>query len=324
MTKKILVWIITGFLIPITLAAFSPAPEWIIKVSSDRCPVYQKPGKENPVLFNLSEGTEITSFKKTGEWYRVVLGPDSQGFFFIGYVHSQDVEPTVEDSGGKPEIWPDKPQFYKEMGFTVRFVTGVNLISKGEIRKGTDGLRSSITDEANALGLMPDFQDRNMGSLFELGGDLLYNITPRLALGLGASHMQGGEIDIVRFAFQDGKPAGQVDTDFRFSTVPLKFILKYTAPLSRLFNLSLTGVPTLYFSKVKYALMNPYYNMDNYQIIADSKSLGFTAAVGIEFRMAPNAVFYLEGIGRYANLSSFNGKQTIYGDINPRDRKSVV
>lgn len=317
MAKKIYIWIIIGFLVPVSLGAASPAPEWTLKVSTEECPVYQKAGKDNPVLLNLPAGTEISSFKKTGEWYRVILGPDSQGFFFIGYVFSQDVETVINDTVEKTEIWRDKPQFYKEMGFTVRFVAGVNLISKGEMRKGVDGLRSTVTEGAESMGVLSEFQDRNMGSVFELGGDLLYNITPRLALGLGASHMQGGEIDTVRFKSQENRPAGQVDTDFRFTTVPLKFILKYTTPLSRLFNLSLTGVPTLYFSKVKYALMNPYYNLDNYQIFADSKSLGFTAAVGIEFKMAPNAVFYLEGIGRYANLSSFKGKQTTYGDINP-------
>ena len=315
MTKKtlpisLLIFIILAGL----LTGAPPSSEWKLKVSVRNCPVFKSPSHDSSVLLSLPAGTQLVSYIKSGEWYRVVVGPDEQGYLVLGYVRSGDLEIQEQDEQEAPEIWPDKPHFFKEIGFAIRLFTSYNLINRGDIRDGTRGLLDNSNTEMVSMGLIPSPDFDNMKSILEMGGEVLYTLTPRLSVGLGASHLSGGKIDVIRYATQGGQPAGQIDTDLRFSAIPIRLIVKYSHPLSRLFNLTFTGVPTLYLAKLKYIQINPHFNTESIQIRTDSQSFGISGILGIEFNISPNAVFYLEGAGRAASIGPFKGEQILYGE----------
>jgi len=301
-------------LLPIFLFSLHPNAVWNLKVTVEQCSVHQSPSSKSQVISVLTSGTSLESYEKVGEWYRIVLGPDEQGYLIIGYINSRDVETISPEEQQVPEIWPDKPHYFQEVGFTIRLFTGIGFLSDGEVKKATSGMLAASTDQMISWGLIPNNEFHNMRSIFEMGGEVLYNITQRFSVGLGFSSLKGGEIDIVRLNTSDARPFGQIDADLRFNSVPIKLILKYTYPLSRLFNLSFTGAPTLYITKLKYAQINPHQNTDSHQILTKSNSLGFSGIVGLEFNLSTMAVFFIEAMGKYANLSGFTGEQTVYGD----------
>lgn len=296
------------------LPAASSSAEWSLTVTAESCPVFNSPNPDSPVILSLPKNSRLTSFHKIGDWYRVIVGPGEEGYLIIGYVRSGDLQVQVSEEPEVPELWKNKPHYYTEVGFTIRLFLGYNMISRGDVNAGAHGLLDTSNDKLTSWGLIPDNQFSNMKSIFEMGGDVLYNLTPRLAVGLGAGSLKGGEINIIRYSSQYKAQAGQTDTDLRFNAIPIRFIFKYTHPLSDLFNLTLTGLPILYLAKVNFALINPLWGAESIQIRTHSQSFGFSGIVGLELKLSPNAVFYMEGIGRYANLSGFKGEQKIYDE----------
>lgn len=298
---------------PGILPAASAHPDWELKVTTASCPVFLKASESSPILLTLPAGTRMDSYHKNGEWYRVIIDSEKYDYLIIGYVRSENLETRTSEEPEPGEIWPDKPSFFSEMGFTIRLLTGLNITSQGDVKAGINGLLDTANDEMVSLGLEPNYDLHNMASVFELGGDILYNLTPRIAVGLGASHLRGGKVDSISYT-SGGRAAGEISADMRFSAVPIRLIVKYTQPLSPLFNLTFAGTPTLYLTKLKYALLNPLWDMESTQILTNSQSLGFSGIIGIEINLGPNAVFYLEGMGRYANLTGFSGNQTIFSE----------
>ncbi|MBN1270769.1 MAG: SH3 domain-containing protein [Candidatus Aminicenantes bacterium] len=72
-----------------------------IRVIVERTSVRLKPDAESAVLAQLTAGIILEAVEKFGEWYRVKLPPDENGFVVVGFIKVDDVEIIGEEKEKK-------------------------------------------------------------------------------------------------------------------------------------------------------------------------------------------------------------------------------
>jgi len=196
---------------------------------------------------------------------------------------------------------------------------GWNIFSGADLDPGSGGLYDQAIDDLSSRGVtIIRNEKRSNHSGFEAGGDLIYSITPRFCIGIGAGSVHAKQESLLVYGEQD------IWDDFLratplFEIRSLRLGAFYTFPLSSIVAISLNGGPALYFAEYKFnmgitshELEMAYYNLflkDFYQE-AKARRLGFEGGIGLEFSANPFTVFFLEAVGRYGKISGFKGRET--------------
>ena len=61
-----------------------------------------EPGPESTVVSKVKLGAVLTSKSKAGEWYRIDLPPDADGFMISGFIHQSQVEVVGKAAESRP------------------------------------------------------------------------------------------------------------------------------------------------------------------------------------------------------------------------------
>ena len=195
---------------------------------------------------------------------------------------------------------------------------GWNIFSGADLDPGSGGLYDQAVDDLSSRGVtIIRNEKRSNHSGFEAGGDLIYSITPRFGIGVGAGSVHTKRGNLMVFGGQDLWDDFLRSTPL-FETRSLRLGAFYTFPLSSLLAISVNGGPALYFTEYKFnmgitshVLEMAYYNLflkDFYQE-AKARRLGFEGGIGFEFSANPFTVFFLEAVGRYGKISGFKGRE---------------
>lgn len=195
---------------------------------------------------------------------------------------------------------------------------GWNIFSGADLDPGSGGLYDQAVDDLSSRGLTIIRNEKKSNhSGFEAGGDLIYSITPRFGIGIGAGSVHTKRESFMFYGEQD------ISDDYLratplFETRSLRLGAFTTFPLSSLLAISVNGGPALYFAEYKfsmrittYELEMAYYNLFLKEFYQEAKArrLGFEGGIGFEFTANPFTVFFLEAVGRYGKISGFKGRE---------------
>jgi len=202
---------------------------------------------------------------------------------------------------------------------------GWNIFSGADLDPGSRGLYDQAVDDLSSRGLIIIRNEkRSNHSGFEAGGDLIYSLTPRFGIGVGAGSVHAKRGNLLVYGEQEMWDDLLRATPL-FETRSLRLGAFYTFPLSSLLAISVNGGPALYFAEYKlnigitsYESEMAYYNLFLKQFYQEAKArrLGFEGGIGFEFTANPFTVFFLEAVGRYGKISGFKGREetTFYQD----------
>lgn len=195
---------------------------------------------------------------------------------------------------------------------------GWNIFSGADLDPGSRGLYDQAVDDLSSRGLtIIRNEKRSNHSGFEAGGDLIYSITPRFGIGVGAGSVHTKRESFMFYGEQD------ISDDYLratplFETRSLRLGAFYTFPLSSLLAISVNGGPALYFTEYKFSMGITSYELEmaynnlflkEFYQEAKAKRLGFEGGIGFEFTANPFTVFFLEAVGRYGKISGFKGRE---------------
>ena len=148
---------------------------------------------------------------------------------------------------------------------------------------------------------------------YELAGDFVYYITPKIGLGVGGSLIRGHTESTTFFHWPDSI------YDYRMTGLPeikitsVRLGVYYLIPLNRLLAVTLSAGPEYNIANFKYSgsLTTPFWAGSLVQRV-DARRLGLHGGIALEIRMNRRLAFCLEALGRYAKISGFEGKEAAY------------
>jgi hypothetical protein len=285
------------------------ASEWILKISVEKANIRREPNAESPIVSTAPKGMTLDSYEKIGEWFRVIIGPDEKGFTVIGYIHSNNVEVLKEKISKEPDFWVVEPEFFRGIGLSVKLSGGLSYFGSGDIDRGTKGLFDTTADSLSAAGYSIDQRKHPLHTGIEISGDLIYSINRRIGIGLGVDYIYTVVHNLLIVTGNELRSEQQISSSPKINAVPIRLGLFFKFPLHRLFSISLSAGPSLYLTKYSYALDTEWMEMTSLFHEATAKSLGFHGGIGLEVNLNRRAVFFIEGQGRYAKISNFEGEE---------------
>jgi hypothetical protein len=298
------------FLFLLTLVVvYAGASEWKLKILVEKAAVRREPSTESPVVSIAPKGTVLDSYEKIGDWFRVIIGPDEKGFTVIGYIHSNDVQVLKEKISKEPDLWEVEPEFFQGIGLSVKLSGGLSYFGSGDIDRGTKGIFDVTADSLSAAGYLVDERMDPLHTGIEVSGDIIYSISRRIGIGLGVDYIYATVKNLLIVTGKELPTEEQISSSPKITAVPIRLGLFFKFPIHRLFSLSLSGGPSLYLTEYSYAMDTKWADMTSVFHEATAQSLGFHGGIGLEVNLNRRTVFFIEGQGRYAKITNFEGEE---------------
>jgi len=303
---------IVGFLCFSSLSWSQKSSEWELGVNTEKADVHLVPDTDSTVVITLPKGFLLKSYEKINEWFRVVIGPDEDGIVTIGYIQSQNVDVIREKIVQELDYWEEEPKFFKGIGLSVRLTGGPTFFNGGDFRKGDQGLYDDASDFVTSNGYVIERRFNSFRSGWEVVADFVYNLSSKFGVGIGSGYMNLTKQSLLLFKEPNTVQVwNQAGTSPKVTAYPIRLGLFFNFPLHRLVNLTLDGGAALYITKYTNTRHTNWIELDLIQHKANATGIGFHGGVGFEINFHPRAALILEGRGRYAKISGFNGTGNI-------------
>lgn len=312
-----MVFFIVGFLFFNSNSWSQKSSEWELEVNTEKAGVHLVPDTESTVVITLPKGFLLKSYEKIIEWFRVVIGPDEDGIVTIGYIQSQNVDVIRKKIIQELDYWEEEPEFFKGIGLSIRLTGGPTFFNGGDIRKGDQGLYDAASDFVASYGFAIERRFNAFDSGFEVVVDIVYNLTSKFGVGIGSGYMHLTQQSLLLFNEPNMFQKNQAGTAPKVMAYPIRLGVFFNFPLHRLVNLTLDSGAALYITKYTNSRHTNWYPIDLIRHKANAIGIGFHGGVGFEINFHSRAALILEGRGRYAKISGFNGKGNIRKSVLP-------
>ncbi len=271
------------------------AKETELRVITADAPLRLEPKAGSTVVSKLKIGAVLTAETKSGEWYRVNLPPNEDGYVISGYIHQKDVSSVEQGSTAPREPEPQK------VGQAQTPTTPAPQAAESAKRRKLSlklTLGFGFGFESIETGAYKIYEDRTEPITLHPGGggnfgvDFGYLFTENVKLELGIGIQNSGVI------------AGEEQVTF--SRMPLTLTLSYKFPSARSFNVYIGGGGGLYNApEVK-------YDVDNFDInVKYDSSFGIHGLVGLVKRPKGKNWFFF-GELRYVAVFNYKWKTATY------------
>jgi len=141
---------------------------------------------------------------------------------------------------------------------------------------------------------------------FDCGGDVIYQISSRFGIGLGTEYLMAKRTTNMTF---------QPDIDWDYfgkpSAIPIKLSGYYYLPAGNRFKVILHAGLGYYFAKARLESHVKPPNELGYVIDSSASGIGFHGGIGLEWELSSRLSLFVEGAGRYASFSGFEGTTTV-------------
>ncbi len=201
---------------------------------------------------------------------------------------------------------------------TLQIKGGWHTYSGGNLEAGFGGMYDNAVDIITSSGVPIQRNLKKTGrSGLEVGGDLVYCISPRFGIGIGASRF-GAKKESVLYYEIHSPDYDTLRAEPIIGVTVLRLGLFYSLPFASRLAVSIHGGPALYSAEYEYgmgisrgALVLPAVQMgllpSGLNQDAKARKLGVEGGVGFEFNPNPFVAFFIEALGRYARIEGFEG-----------------
>jgi Outer membrane protein beta-barrel domain len=155
---------------------------------------------------------------------------------------------------------------------------------------------------------------------YDFGGDLIYQITPTLGIGVGAGYMRSTANSLLTYT--EDIMSVDITADAMLSAIPLRLGLFLDVPMGGKLNLT-ANAGAAYYAGLKFdATQGLSFGPDDWMsqnVVGTERSgadIGFHGSLGFEYKFSPKMGFFVEAAGRYAKLKNF---KTVTGTTEASD-----
>lgn len=136
---------------------------------------------------DLAGGTPLKSYEAVGAWFRVVIPAGKEEIAIIGFIASNEVEILEEKTTPRPDFWaPPPPGTFLGLGFDIVLGGGFTNFGSGNLAAGVRGMSDEPAERIQRMGnTLLERESGPFRSAVHASADILYNLGPRLAVGIG-------------------------------------------------------------------------------------------------------------------------------------------
>jgi hypothetical protein len=284
--------------------------EWKIRVTSMSASVRLKPDLESPVVANLTKGTTLNSYEAEGDWFRVVLPPGKDGIVIIGYIAKGEVQILEEKIKKQTDFWQAEEAGFKGLGLHLMLSGGWALFPSGDIDRGAKGLYNIGAEAIAARGV--DILERNtkpLRSALNLSGDIIYDLDPKIGIGIGFGYIHTLGIDTFRYS-ERKVYENTMNSATDLTVLTFRLGAFYALPIGRLFHIRLNAGPAIFITNLDYNRNAGGLDFEeSFSLIGKTTNLGFQGGARLEIRIVERASLFFEVQGRSAKISDFKGSE---------------
>ncbi|MCX6561736.1 MAG: hypothetical protein NTZ26_14630 [Candidatus Aminicenantes bacterium] len=189
---------------------------------------------------------------------------------------------------------------------------GAGFASGGDLSRGLQGLMDYYAAEYDGLTGEHSFQ--RLG--WTAGGELLFHLSPRLAIGLGAGYEMHGKESVVEY----GIDAVQVTETLtpKLAVIPVTASLHLFLPVGGKIKIDLSAGGGAYLTRLDWTSsyrisLLGYTGTDDFHFQGSKWGLGAHAGLGLEWSLTPALAATLNITGRWVRVSGFQGDWTETG-----------
>ncbi len=234
-------------------------------------------------------------------------GPEKPKIDFIYPKDFEGISLAIQDA---------PPPAAKASKLSVKLYGGYSHVLAGDLNDGSDfyfELLELFEDEGSGT-FTGSYKPLHGG--YNFGGDIIYQLSPKLGLGLGVGYMKNSSSSQGTFIPLDsgGEPGPEwtLESTAALTAMPVRLSLFFTTPLSNKLNLT-ADAGADYYAQVEFELMQRLEfagdgGWKEVTIEGSQRSgadIGFHGSLGIEYMLSPKLGFFIEAVGRYAKLKNF-------------------
>jgi len=198
--------------------------------------------------------------------------------------------------------------------FEVKLSGGMNYLLVGDDNESTEGETDFRKDMATLMGVTMEGEFKKIHLGLDLDGDVIVYLIPQFGISVGLGYIYG----------KKGKDASKVTTispiatvtrtmDTKASAIPVRLGVYYSLRMSSKARFFLNVGAGYYFAKWSDAYRrldsNGFWYTNDQE--ANASGIGFHGGVGFEYDIFRNVAFVVEGYGRHAKISGFEGDQNL-------------
>lgn len=191
-----------------------------------------------------------------------------------------------------------------------RITGGLNWLDGGDLNAGAEGVFDFYEYFAALLGVSHegDFSPARLGMNF--GGELVFMITPRVGVGLGAGMLSAVKNPAMEWT--DGGDRGEMRYRIKASAVPIRLSFHYVIPASSRMNVFLNAGLGAYPAKVEYSVIwtEDGSPTGSFGLDASKLGMGFHGGMGLECALTTIFGIVAELAGRYSSFAGFDAEVT--------------
>jgi hypothetical protein len=196
-------------------------------------------------------------------------------------------------------------------GLSLKLYGGISEIAGGDLNRGLEGL-IDILNVPHGIAVTGKYHPVHFGPDF--GGEVIFNLTSRLGIGLGIGYLQARKESTIEIAdSEDYTEPTHFYTRIlrpRLQAIPLTLGLLYDIWTGERFNLEVNSGIGLYLGKV--ALGDSWTekgsslsNQTTWE--GKSQAIGFHIGLGMEISLNQSTSFMVDVLGRYGRLKNIKG-----------------
>jgi hypothetical protein len=196
-------------------------------------------------------------------------------------------------------------------GLSLKLYGGVSEIAGGDLNKGLEGL-IDVLNVPHGIAVTGKYDPVHFG--LDFGGELIFNLTSRLGIGLGIGYIQAHQESTIEIAdSEDYTEPTHFYTRIlrpRVEAIPLTLGLLYDVWTGGRFNLEVSSGIGLYLGKVG---LDDSWTEKGSSLSGQttwegtSQAIGFHVGLGMELYLSQRTSFLVDVLGRYGRLRNIKG-----------------
>jgi hypothetical protein len=200
----------------------------------------------------------------------------------------------------------------KKVGLKIS--SGPSYLTIGDKNTSNQGWLDSGRDLSDLTGGSISGEYKTLHWGWEFAGDLMFELSSQFAASLGIEYIwinEGRDSSNIT-VISDGITTMNTH-DTKISAVPLTAGIHYFFPVSSMAKVSLNAGVGYYFAKYvnDYRLENDVGYWFTRSPDTKGNGLGIQGGIGLEYSISENVAIVLEGFGRYAKISGFEGTESV-------------
>jgi hypothetical protein len=215
-----------------------------------------------------------------------------------------------------PDLEPVKEYgSFLGLKITLKIQGGWNMFSGGDIKRGIDGMYDNGVAAMSDAGVSIVENDRySTRGGTEVGGDLIYAITPRFGIGIGLAGARAWKESHLLFN-QEPLEAGVFRSRPNVKVSALRAGLFYSLPFAGFLAVSVRGGPAYYSAEYNCVLgcgsgfVRDGLSHTGYFQKAKAKQWGFEGGLGLELNANRFVAIFIEVQGRSAKFRDLEGDE---------------